>query len=304
MHLDPLSSESSSGPIMAALTRPYRLDLTVAVLRRLSTNAVDVWDGRSYLRAIDGNSIVEVHEEADALVARVYGAPVPGLVARIERTLGTRADIEPFVAAAAQVDWLRALAQRMRGVRPPRYATLWEAIVNAIVFQQVSIHAASAILRRTIEGLEAPVRLGERVLYPFPSPQRFLDADPEALRSFGASVNKVVALRGLARAIVDGALREDDLEPLTTAAAIERLVTYRGIGPWTAAVIALRGLGRLDVFPMRDSGVARSLRELAGDPEVDAERILAVLGPQRGMLYYHLLLGRLAARGEIVDTGG
>ena len=77
-------------------------------------------------------------------------------------------------------------------------------------------------------------------------------------------------------------------------------MTFKGIGPWTAAVIALRGFGRLDVFPMNDSGVARSLRELSGDPAVDADAILARLCHQRGMLYYHLLIGRLAARGDIV----
>ena len=97
----------------------------------------------------------------------------------------------------------------------------------------------------------------------------------------------------------DGEIAESDLTPLSTPALIERLVTHRGIGPWTAAVIALRGLGRLDIFPEKDSGVAVSLKKLSGEAEADAAAILDTLGSQRGMLYYHLLLGRLAARGEI-----
>ena len=55
----------------------------------------------------------------------------------------------------------------------------------------------------------------------------------------------------------------------------------------------LRGFGRLDVFPLRDSGVARSLALLAGDAAIDQDRAARTLGPVRGMLYYHLLLGRL-----------
>ena len=55
----------------------------------------------------------------------------------------------------------------------------------------------------------------------------------------------------------------------------------------------LRGLGRLDVFPLRDSGVARTLALLSGNPRIDQEEVLEALGPVRGMLYYHLLLGRL-----------
>jgi DNA-3-methyladenine glycosylase II len=54
----------------------------------------------------------------------------------------------------------------------------------------------------------------------------------------------------------------------------------------------LRGLGRLDIFPLHDSGVARSVALIAGE-DADLDRILEVLGPTRGMLYFHLLLGRL-----------
>ena len=73
----------------------------------------------------------------------------------------------------------------------------------------------------------------------------------------------------------------------------------RGIGPWSAAVILLRGLGRLDVFPLNDSGVAASLKLISGDATIDLDRLLLHLGDQRGMLYFHLLLGRLARAGGI-----
>jgi DNA-3-methyladenine glycosylase II len=80
---------------------------------------------------------------------------------------------------------------------------------------------------------------------------------------------------------------------------MQALVVHRGIGPWTAAVVALRGFGRLDLFPMNDSGVARSVKDLSGEAAVDVDALLAQLGDQRGMLYYHLLLGRLVARGDV-----
>jgi DNA-3-methyladenine glycosylase II len=64
--------------------------------------------------------------------------------------------------------------------------------------------------------------------------------------------------------------------------------------------VALRGFGRLDVFPMNDSGAAASLRTLSGDPTIEAEPVIAALVPQQGMLYYHLLIGRLIARGDLV----
>jgi DNA-3-methyladenine glycosylase II len=67
-------------------------------------------------------------------------------------------------------------------------------------------------------------------------------------------------------------------------------------------VILLRGLGRLDVFPANDSSVARNLTLLGGPAALDVETLLDTLGPERGMLYYHLLLGRLENRGDLLPS--
>ena len=282
---------------------PYRLDLTATVLRRLSTNVVDVFDGRVYRRmlgAAETPVLLEVTQTSPAALAvRVTGSSSVDILSLTRRMLGTDVELAHFAAVAARIPWLEKIATAARGVKPPRYPSLWEAIVNAVVFQQVSIHAATAILRRLIERFESLREIGAVRLAPFPQPRIIADADPLEMRAVGLSVNKVVALRTLARAVLDDALDERLLEALPTAELTARLATFKGIGPWTAAVIALRGFGRLDVFPLNDSGVARSLKDLADDPALDPGALLAELGPQRGMLYYHLLIGRLAARGDI-----
>jgi DNA-3-methyladenine glycosylase II len=119
------------------------------------------------------------------------------------------------------------------------------------------------------------------------------------LRDLGLSVNKITSLKAVAAAIEDRSLHEETLTLLKTPDLLAALVEHKGIGPWTAAVIALRGFGRLDVFPMNDSGAAASLRKLSGDPAVEPEPVIAALVPQQGMLYYHLLIGRLVERGEV-----
>ena len=85
--------------------------------------------------------------------------------------------------------------------------------------------------------------------------------------------------------------------PSPDAAMILRRI--KGIGPWTAAIILLRGLGRLDVFPANDTSVASNIAFVAGPEPLDVPRVLNDLGAQRGMLYFHLLLARLDARAEI-----
>jgi DNA-3-methyladenine glycosylase II len=287
-----------------AVRPPFRLDLTANVLRRLSTNVVDTFDGVTYRRLLDGDepSVLGVAQIAPDRVAIALDGPAASRIdptVLVARMFGTDADLAPFTSAAVRVPWLAPIVRGALGVKPPRYPTIWEACVNAIVYQQISIHAAGAILRRVVERYSTPFDLGVARLHAFPPPRTLADADAEELRGLGLSINKVVALRVVARAVIDGEIDEADLAELPTPELLEALVTHRGIGPWTAAVIALRGFGRLDLFPMNDSGVARSVRDLSGGGEVDVPALLALLGAQRGMLYYHLLLGRLAARGDV-----
>jgi DNA-3-methyladenine glycosylase II len=300
-----LGREEALVVTQVAVRAPFRLDLTANVLRRLSTNVVDRFDGTTYRRLIGDSrkpALLSITQSGPAELSVDFAASgtaryEPAML--VERLLGTDIDLERFYRAAATVDWLAPLVAGARGVKPPRYPSLWEACVNAIVYQQVSIHAAGAILRRVIERYAVPVAVDDVQLYAFPGAQALVDADPVELRGLGVSINKVVSLRAVARAILEGEIDEGGLSELPTPELMAALTLHRGIGPWTAAVVALRGFGRLDLFPMNDSGVARSVRDLSGGATVDVEDLLARLGEQRGMLYYHLLIGRLAARGDV-----
>jgi DNA-3-methyladenine glycosylase II len=287
------------------VAEPFRLDLTATVLRRLSSNVVDVFDGTTYRRLLGDPyepTLLSVTQGSPSDVeVRVEG---PGAAqidphAAVRRTLGVEVGLDAFYSGARTIAWLDELATGARGVKPPRYPSLWESVVNAVVFQQVSIHAAAAILRRLIERYAPLHEIAGVRLHPFLAPHTVRDADPHELRALGLSINKINALVAVAHAIDAGTLDEAPLTVLPTPELMAALVAHKGIGPWTAAVIALRGFGRLDVFPMNDSGAAASLRTLSGDPALDAAPILAALAPQQGMLYYHLLIARLVARGEL-----
>lgn len=287
-------------PVVLPVRAPFRLDLTVRALRRIASNVVDVVgeDGAYYRALQDGRTIVILavrQRDAGAIELRCTGADPLRYATAVERLLGTNVDLSDWYARARRVPWLRPLAEGLRGVKPPRYPTLWEACAHAIVFQQISIYAAAAIMRRAIERLARAVRAPGVRCVAFPAPARWLECEDEDLFAAGVSRNKVAHLRGTAQAFLDGHIEEAKLARLPTSEAAARLAEIRGIGPWSASVAMLRGLGRLDVFPLRDSGVARTLTLLAGNPNVDQAELLERLGPMRGMLYYHLLLGRLAA---------
>jgi DNA-3-methyladenine glycosylase II len=296
---------------------PYRLDLTVAVLRRTPLNLVDVLaaDGR-YLRAFAGPEGLRVcvayqPPGASTLHIALYQptvandqrkAPNAELRACIPQMLGTAVDLSGFYALAANMPELGSLVTQARGVKPPRYPSLWEALCNAVAFQQLSLEAAMATMGRVIAQCSTPLTFGEVQLYPFPAPALFRETDPTVLRALGLSASKVRTLQEAADFLLAGQLTAEELESLPTAKAMDRLALLRGIGPWTSAVVMLRGFGRLDVFPAGDSGARRNLRGLLGveaDEAGEGTTILETLGPWRGMLYYHLLLWRLSRRGLV-----
>ncbi|MGZ3499030.1 MAG: DNA-3-methyladenine glycosylase family protein [Vulcanimicrobiaceae bacterium] len=278
---------------------PYRLDLTADALRRLAANVVDVIDADGvYRRALSddrGVNVVAVRQRTDdELDVRISGANGRRWLPVLERMLGTQVALESFYRRTRAVPWLDRVARELRGLKPPRYPDLWEALCNAIVFQQISIHAAGSIMRRTIEALGEPVEGGDGLLlFPFPRPSALLRASDAELRAAGLSGNKIAHLRSVAEVIATRTVTDAMIEASSTSEASNILCSVRGIGPWSAAVVLLRGFGRLDTFPMGDSGVARSIRLLTGDPNAQVDGVLEALGPTRGMLYFHLLLGRL-----------
>jgi DNA-3-methyladenine glycosylase II len=285
---------------------PYRLDLTVSALRRLSTNVVDVLtpDGQ-YVRALAGSRepvvvrVTQVRPETLAVALEGDERDHDPALALVRRMLGVDRDLTHFDHAAARIPWLKPLAARMRGVKPPRYATLWEAFVNVIVFQQISLPAASAIMERLIVALGRPIESQGVRSYLFPTVESVLEAKDDLLRAAGLSAGKRTTLRRVGQALASGALDEEMVEGRGSADAAALLGGIKGIGPWTAAVVLLRGFGRLDVFPGNDSSVARNLAMVAGPAPLDIDAIIGALRPQQGMLYYHLLLARLETRGEV-----
>lgn len=286
---------------------PYRLDLTVSVLRRTSGNLVDVLTPEGeYLRALDGvpNPVIvrvrQVRPGTLSVAIEGDGRDPEQTLALVRRNLGLDVDLGRFYQSAARIGWLNPLVLRVRGVKPPRYPTLWEACVNSIVFQQVSLLAATSITRRLILSLEQPLEYGGVQLYRFPGVERVAGAEDSVLRAAGLSAGKLATLRRVGEMIGSGALDGDMLEERSSPDAAALLCGIKGIGPWTAAVILLRGFGRLDVFPANDTSVAKNLALVAGGAALDVDAVLTGLGTERGMLYYHLLLARLEARGAVV----
>lgn len=128
---------------------------------------------------------------------------------------------------------------------------IFEALVDAIISQQISVRAADAIMARlraaTPGGLIAPDAL--------------IQLDHEALRAAGLSTPKARYIRDLTERVASGQLPLSHLPELDDEAVIAHLTAVKGIGRWTAEMILIFALGRLDVLPIDDLGFAEGVRE-------------------------------------------
>ncbi len=133
------------------------------------------------------------------------------------------------------------------------YENPFEALVEAIIWQQLSGKAAATIYGRVLATFPSEQ---------CPAPARWLDAPEATLRAAGLSFGKISFLKDLACRVTDGRLDLTAFDHLDDEEAIAQLTAVKGIGRWTAEMFLLFRLRRLDVFPTADIGVIRAMEKL------------------------------------------
>ncbi|MDG2028384.1 MAG: DNA-3-methyladenine glycosylase [Acidimicrobiales bacterium] len=206
-------------------------------------------------------------------------------VARIRTMFGLDDDVH----AAEQhllADPLLAPAVRVQpGLRVIGGWDRFETAVRVIVGQQVSVVGATTITGRIVErhGAQLPGNvLGLDRL--FPTADSLVDLAAEGL---GMPGSRVATIRALARAVVDGTV---DLAAGDHVR--EQLLGVKGIGPWTADVVAMRATRDPDVIPVGDLGIRHAVGRMLGRDEpptaAEVEEIAAVWSPHRSLAAQHL----------------
>jgi DNA-3-methyladenine glycosylase II len=292
---------------------PFRLDLTVWALRRRPENKMDRWDGTTFRRALMLNgkpaevAVTQMGSpEAPRLQASVIGVEFgsetkSSVTETLNTMLGLQVDLKSFYSFAAKDPRLAILARRFRGLKPPRFPSLLEALVNGIACQQFTLASGIQLLNRLAEDFGASlIGIGIRA-HAFPGSEDLAAVKPDLLRSLGLNRQKVRAIIELSRAISEGALDVEGLASLDDDSAVERLSELHGVGRWTAEYVLLRGLGRVQVFPGDDVGARNTLQQWLGlTKPLDYDgvrRLIAKWQPYAGLVYFHMLLYRLYENG-------
>ncbi len=202
-------------------------------------------------------------------------------------------------ATASVTEWDYARARRLLMRRDPVLGTIIReqgrcglaadqradpvrAIVEAIVWQQLSTRAAGAIFARFL------------ALFPggFPSPADLDHVSDDRLREVGFSRQKIAYLRDLSAKVTDGTAPLDRLDTMGDDEVIATLTKIKGIGRWSAEMFLMFRLHRPDVLPVDDLGIVRAIQRAYGFRRPPAPRTILRLGeawrPYRSIASWYL----------------
>ncbi len=163
---------------------------------------------------------------------------------------------------------------------PERY---FEILVGSIIGQQLSVKAAATIearLRDALSGLTPALLAGK---------------SEDQLRERGLSYSKSRYILGLAEAFASGLIVATELARMNPPEVIARLTALKGIGPWTAEMFLIFGMGQPDVWSPGDYGLKKAVEAHFGEG-VDTSEIAKRWSPYRSYASLYLW--------EYVDNGG
>jgi DNA-3-methyladenine glycosylase II len=190
------------------------------------------------------------------------------------------------------------LTRKLYGLKSPTTQFAFEALVDSIIEQQISLKVANTFERRIIKKWGDALNLGDEVFYAYPTPKSLASATQQELRTVGLSERKAEYIRNVASMIAEEKL---NLETLKTSKSandiIEELDRIKGVGVWTAELTMLRGMRRLEALPADDLGLRRTISHYyCGGKSItstEARKIAENWGKWKGLAAYYLIVAEM-----------
>lgn len=148
----------------------------------------------------------------------------------------------------------------------------YQALVDAIISQQLSVHAAHAIEQRFRDLFGGH----------FPTAEEILQTDVETLRGIGFSRAKGRYVLDLAAHISAGTVQFSHLDRLSNNAVIAELTAVKGVGVWTAQIFLMFCMGRSDILPFGDLGIKKGMQQLYKLEILPSEQVMQQLAETNG----------------------
>lgn len=202
------------------------------------------------------------------------------VVPMVRAMLGTDDVLDRFYdRAAGDAAAFRAIVRAYRGLHHVRFRTLEEVTVHAVLGQRTPIALAGAQKRAVAAALGPKVAVGGKTIHAFPTFDRLVSLEADDWQAIIKNTAKARRLPGVVRGVA--ALGASWLSAVDYAEAEAALQAIDGVGPFSAAMILLRGLGRMDDVPLDVAGIAKVAEQVYGggwDPDATRARYREDLG--------------------------
>ena len=186
---------------------------------------------------------------------------------RVSWLLGVDQGLAPFYELGRADQAMAGLVEQFYGLHLPHTASVFEALVLAVLGQQISTNVARIIRTLLIETFGPSAEFDGETYYAFPRPASIWASSPAELHTMKLTQRKSEYVHGLAGSALDPEMGLECLEELTDREIVEKLVALRGVGMWTAQWVLIRAVGRPDALPLGDLALRRVVSQLFMDGE-------------------------------------
>jgi DNA-3-methyladenine glycosylase II len=226
----------------------------------------------------------------------------------ISSMLNIYENLAPFYHAMQGDPVMSSLIQLLRGVKSPTTQTVFEALVDSVIEQQISLKSAHSIEQRLIRAIGSRREIHDSVYYCYPVPGTLAKTKDSTFRACGLTRRKGEYIRRISQEILSGALDLENFRRyMDTESIIGELTKIRGVGRWTAELTILRGLHRSDAFPADDIGVRRLItRYYLNDTAIspaEARAFAERWGIWKGLAAYYLEIADLMGISPFNNNG-
>ena len=204
-------------------------------------------------------------------------------------------DLSPFYEELKADKVMASLTRKLCGLKSPTTQTAFEALVDSIVEQQISLKVANGLENKLIKKFGDALNLEGETYFTYPTPQKLASTSSEELQSCGPSRRKTEYIMGIAEFVATGKLQLEKLKTCNkTEEIIEELDRVRGIGLWTAELTVLRGMQKFEALPADDLGLRRVISHYYFDGKdivaAQARQIAKNWGKWKGLAAYYLIV--------------
>ena len=208
-----------------------------------------------------------------------------------------KTNLNPFYEEVKNDKIMSKLILALRGLKSPTTSTVFEALIDSIIEQQISLNVAHSIERKVIKSFGEILKLNDKVYYSFPTPEKLASATIKQLRKCGLSLKKAEYNRDISKLVSDGKLDLDKFKNYEDIKAItNELDKIRGIGVWTAELTMVRGMQKFEAMPADDLGIRRRISHYyCNDRKISSEearRIAEKWGRWKGLASFYLIMAR------------